>query len=145
MRQTRTWKALLPLIAAIVLFSQPSLADEGGVSFWLPGIFGSLSAAPLQPGFSLMSMYYHTSVEAGAEVARAKEIKIGRIPATITGSVSAKLDASGDLAIEIPSYTFGTPVLGGQATIGLIRRHQHIGRRAPECRAIRRTVRDFST
>ena len=24
-------------------------ADEGGVSFWLPGIFGSLAAVPLQP------------------------------------------------------------------------------------------------
>jgi hypothetical protein len=27
-------------------------ADEGGLSFWLPGQFGSLAAAPLQPGLS---------------------------------------------------------------------------------------------
>src|SRR3954463_3552558 len=26
-----------------------SFADEGGVSFWLPGLFGSLAATPLQP------------------------------------------------------------------------------------------------
>ena len=43
-----------------------------------------------------------------------------RIPATVVGSVSANLDANADLAIEIPQYTFATPVLGGQATIGLI-------------------------
>ena len=32
-------------------------ADEGGVSFWLPGLFGSLAAAPQQPGWSLASIY----------------------------------------------------------------------------------------
>ena len=116
----RTLKASLPLAVAIACLSQAALADEGGVSFWIPGFFGSLAAAPLQPGFSLASIYYHTSVEAGAEVARAQEIRIGRIPATVVGSVSANLDANADLAIEIPQYTFATPVLGGQATIGLI-------------------------
>ena len=120
MRQTRTWKASLPLAAAIALLSQASLADEGGVSFWIPGFFGSLAAAPLQPGFSLTSMYYHTSVEASAEVARARQIRIGRIPATIAGSVSANLDADANIGIAIPQYTFATPVLGGQATIGLV-------------------------
>ena len=116
----RTLKASLPLAVAIACLSQAALADEGGVSFWLPGFFGSLAAAPLQPGFALTSMYYHTSVSADGEVARAQEIRIGRIPATVVGSVSANLDANADLAIEIPQYTFATPVLGGQATIGLI-------------------------
>jgi hypothetical protein len=73
------------------LFSQPSLADEGGVSFWIPGFFGSLAAAPMVPGFSLASMYYHTSVTSDSDVARAKEITIGRIPATIAGRVTASL------------------------------------------------------
>ena len=73
-------KALLSPAAALSLFSQPSFADEGGASFWIPGFFGSLAAAPLVPGFSLASMYYHTSVEADSDVARAKEITIGRIP-----------------------------------------------------------------
>src|SRR5262249_28774203 len=50
------------------------------VSFWLPGFFGSLAAAPQQPGWSLTSIYYHTSVSAGAEVARAREFETGRIP-----------------------------------------------------------------
>ena len=36
-----------PLAGTIVLSTATSsLADEGGVSFWLPGFFGSLAAAP---------------------------------------------------------------------------------------------------
>jgi len=31
---------------------QPASADEGGVSFWLPGNFGSLAAVPGTPGWS---------------------------------------------------------------------------------------------
>jgi hypothetical protein len=27
-----------------------ALADEGGVSFWIPGFYGSLAAAPVVPG-----------------------------------------------------------------------------------------------
>ena len=40
------------LAVALALVSQASLADEGGVSFWIPGFFGSLAATPQQPGFS---------------------------------------------------------------------------------------------
>ena len=28
-------------------------ADEGGVSFWLPGLFGSFAAAPGTPGWAV--------------------------------------------------------------------------------------------
>ena len=66
-------------------------ADESGVSFWIPGFFGSLAAAPLQPGWSLTSFYYHTSVSAGADVARARLFQIGRIPVNLTANVSASL------------------------------------------------------
>jgi hypothetical protein len=34
------------LVAANALLAQPSSAAEGGVSFWIPGFFGSLAAAP---------------------------------------------------------------------------------------------------
>ena len=40
---------VLTLVAAISS-AGVSLADEDGVSFWLPGLFGSLAAAPQQPG-----------------------------------------------------------------------------------------------
>src|SRR6516164_3165383 len=112
--------AIAALAAASVLFSQTARADEGGVSLWLPGFFGSLAASPLQPGWSLTSIYYHTTVSAGADVARAREFEIGRIPVNLTANVSANLDARADLALALPTYTFATPVFGGQLTVGAI-------------------------
>jgi hypothetical protein len=38
----------LATAASIVCLPRTSVADEGGVSFWLPGLFGSLAAAPQQ-------------------------------------------------------------------------------------------------
>jgi hypothetical protein len=95
-------------------------ADQGGVSFWIPGFFGSLAAAPLQPGLSLTSFYYHTSVSAGADVSKAREITVGRIPANLNVNLSASLNATADLGVVMPLYTFATPVFGGQATVGFI-------------------------
>ena len=51
-----------PLACAVV--SPPALADEGGVSVWLPGQFGSLAAVPGEPGWSLPMVYYHASASA---------------------------------------------------------------------------------
>jgi hypothetical protein len=114
--------AAIAVFALAIIVSAPrgALADEGGVSFWLPGFFGSLAAAPQQPGWSLTSIYYHTSVSAGADVARAREFQIGRIPVNLTANVSANLDARADLALAMPTYTFATPVFGGQLTVGAI-------------------------
>jgi hypothetical protein len=107
-------------LATIVSAPQSALADEGGVTFWLPGFFGSLAAAPQQPGWSLTSIYYHTSVSAGADVARAREFEIGQIPVNLTANVSASLQAKADLGLLMPTYTFATPVFGGQLTAGAI-------------------------
>jgi hypothetical protein len=118
---TRPRRVLAALFAAVTaLYSQDLWADEGGVSFWIPGFFGSLAAAPQQPGWSLTSIYYHTSVSAGADVARAREFETGRIPLTATANVSASLQARADLGLLMPTYTFATPVLGGQLTVGAI-------------------------
>jgi hypothetical protein len=110
------------LALAIMFFSQCALADEGGVSFWVPGFFGSLAAAPQQPGWSLANIYYHTSVSAGGNVALAKEFQIGQVPANVTATarLNASVNATGDLGFVIPSYVFATPVLGGQASVSLI-------------------------
>jgi hypothetical protein len=110
------------LAPAIMLFSQCALADEGGVSFWVPGFFGTLAAAPQQPGWSLANIYYHTSVSAGGNVALAREFQIGQVPTniTLTARLNASLNATGDLGIVIPTYVFATPVLGGQAAVGLV-------------------------
>jgi hypothetical protein len=113
--------------AAIALVSHVSFADEGGVSLWLPGFFGSLAATPLQPGWSLTSIYYHTSVSAGADVSRAREITIGRIPVNLNANLSASLDARADLALALPTYTFATPVFGAQATVGVLGLYGRVG------------------
>jgi hypothetical protein len=94
-----------------------AVADESGTSFWLPGIFGSLAAAPTQPGWAFASVYYHTSVSAGADVARSRELQIGTLNPALNVSLNANLKANADLALLVPSYTFATPVLGGQLAV----------------------------
>lgn len=100
--------------------SNAARADEGGVSFWVPGFFGSMAATPLTPGFSFANIYYHTSVSAGGNVAFARQVSRGNITANFTGGLNANLDARADLYFAIPGYTFATPVLGGQANVLLI-------------------------
>lgn len=96
-------------------------ADEGGVSFWIPGLFGSLAAVPqTTPGWSVATVYYHTSVSAGADVARAREFELGRIPANVTANVNANLNANVDLGLVEANYAFATPVLGGQAALTVL-------------------------
>jgi hypothetical protein len=114
-----TGAALLVLWTA-ALAPESSFADEGGVSFWLPGLFGSLAAVPQQPGWSLAAIYYHTTVRAGADVALAREFSAGRIPANVTANLNASLHADADLLLVDPTYVFATPVLGGQASVGLM-------------------------
>src|SRR5215216_5562805 len=92
-------------------------ADEGGVSMWVPGLFGSLAATPVQPGFSFAGMYYHTSVSAGGDVAFARQVSRGKITTNFTGNLSDNLNADVDLGLAIPSYTFEQRFLGAQATV----------------------------
>ncbi len=107
-------------LLVVTAWSQSARADEGGVSFWIPGFFGSLAAAPQVPGFSWTNIYYHTSVSAGADVAFARQVPIGNLTVPFTGQVNAHLDASADLGISIPQYVFATPVLGAQAMVGML-------------------------
>ena len=95
-------------------------ADEGGVSFWLPGLFGSLAAAPQQPGWSLATIYCHDSVCAGADVGRAREFTIGNIPVNASANLSARLNSNIDLALVVPTYTFANSFFGGQAALSLM-------------------------
>src|SRR5258707_14338819 len=109
-----------PAVAiALALAPQLASADEVGESFWTPGSFGSLAATASQPGFSLTSTYYHTSTAAGSEVARARLIRIGRVTGAVDENVSAISVSPEDLATITPSYTFATPVLGGQAAVAV--------------------------
>ena len=105
------------------------MADEGGVSFWVPGFFGSLAATPQQPGWSLANIYYHTSVSAGADVARAREFTLNRVPGNVTvnANLNLNVNATGDLGFVIPTYVFATPVLGGQASVSLLAAYGVVG------------------
>jgi hypothetical protein len=97
-------------------------ADEGGVSFWIPGLFGSLAAVPGTPGWSTTEIYYHDSVSAGADVARARVIELGRIPGNVTlnANLNASVNANVNLGLFSAAYTFATPVLGAQASFTLL-------------------------
>jgi hypothetical protein len=115
------WRCLAGAACATALTLAPhfAVADETGESFWTPGSFGSLAATPSQPGFSVTWNYYHTDTSAGSEVVRARLIRIGRIDAATAQSVNAISISPEDLAMVTPSYTFATPVLGGQAAVAL--------------------------
>jgi hypothetical protein len=112
--------ASLLVLATLALAPTVAAADEGGVSFWPPGFFGSLAAAPQQPGFSFATLYYHTTVSAGGDVAFARQVTRGNITANFTGDLNANLNANADIVMAIPSYVFATPVLGGQAAVALL-------------------------
>ena len=66
-------------IAATVSLPAISFADEDGVSFWLPGLFGSLAAVPQQPGWAFTVINYFTPVNASGAVAAAREIPSGSL------------------------------------------------------------------
>jgi hypothetical protein len=108
------------LAGALIATPTAGLADEGGVSFWLPGIFGSLAATPLQPGWSFAVVGYNTSVSASGATAASREITIGQLPRNVKVDLNVNLKADVAIALLVPSYTFATPVLGGQLTIGMM-------------------------
>ena len=64
--------------ATLALQSQSAHADENGVSLWVPGLFGSLAAAPAVPGWSLGTVAYHITLAASCNVAAARQISIGQ-------------------------------------------------------------------
>jgi hypothetical protein len=66
------------------------------------------------------SIYYHDSVSAAGDVARAREFQIGNIPANLTATVNANVNANVNLGFLAGTYTFATPVLGGQASASLL-------------------------
>jgi hypothetical protein len=119
--QYRRWvRGIAAGTLGVALLSQAARADEGGVSFWIPGFFGSLAAVPQQPGWSLANIFYNTNVKAGGDVALAREFEIGNLPLRFSGTASASVKADVPLGMVIPQYVFATPVLGGQLAAGMI-------------------------
>jgi hypothetical protein len=108
-RDPGAYLAAASWLALFICTVNPALADESGVSFWIPGLYGSLAALPGSPGWSFASLYYHTSDSAGSGVA---------LP--VDGQIVVGLDASGDVGMFGPAYTLASPILGGQAQFSLI-------------------------
>ncbi|TKV82239.1 phenol degradation protein meta [Bradyrhizobium elkanii] len=105
----RTATASLGVAILAAAFVPPAYADEGGLSFWLPGTFGSLAATPSTPGWSWATFYIHSDAKAGAG---AQFPRGGRLDVGVSGR--------GDLVGFGPTYTFATPVLGGQLAVSLL-------------------------
>ena len=101
--------ATLLAVGVAGLSTQQARAGEGGVSFWLPGLFGSLAALPGQPGFAWTTLYYHTSVGAGGDKVF---VRGGRFEAGIEGR--------GNAVGFGPTYVFATPVFGAQASVSTL-------------------------
>jgi hypothetical protein len=113
--------SVVGLIAIQDAMQGSARADEDGVSFWIPGFFGSLAATPQQPGWSLTSILYNTNVSASGNAAIAREIRIGDLPkTTINISGNANVHADATIGFVAPTYVFATPVLGGQASAILL-------------------------
>jgi hypothetical protein len=107
------------MLAAALSLPRISLADEGGVSFWLPGQFGSLAAVPQVPGWSLAAVNYYASVTSGGDVAAAREVTIGRFNPTVNVNLNTSLNAHADLIVLYPSYVFANQILGGQLAVSM--------------------------
>jgi hypothetical protein len=85
-----------------------ALADEGGVSFWLPGQYGSYAAAPAKPGWSFESTFYYAATSATASASFSRG-----------GGIQAGIKSPIGLYMFTPTYSFETPVLGAQAALGM--------------------------
>lgn len=127
MKQVAINKGVCAGILLLALFiggvvTAPTIAgaDEGGVSVWLPGQFGSLAAVRLQPGWSFGSSFYHTTLSGIGEVAAAREITINRFSPTVNVNLNLKLKVQADLVFLSPIYVFAPPVLGGQLAVGMV-------------------------
>jgi hypothetical protein len=100
-------KGLFGLLSLLSVIA--AQADDGGISFWLPGQFGALAAVPTEPGWSLPFTYYHVKASEGADT-----------PFPRGGRTTLGVDAKADLLFGGPTYTFAEPVIGAQAAVSMI-------------------------
>jgi hypothetical protein len=120
-RWTRVFVIASVLAAALLRTAapEPARADEGGVSFWLPGEFGSLAAAPQVPGWAVGIINLYESEQASGAVAAAREITINKGTVPVNLSLNLNLSARADLVLVVPTYVFATKVLGGQLAVSM--------------------------
>jgi hypothetical protein len=101
--------------ATLCATASTSRADEGGVSFWRPGTYGSLSAIPAVPGWSFLTFNYYDSVSASKDVGFVRDVRaITPAPLNHELPVISSLQLAGAVScrstLEELSHT-GTPIL----------------------------------
>jgi hypothetical protein len=114
----RSRLALISIVAT-VCSANISFADEGGVSFWLPGLYGSLAAAPLVPGWAVGIVDVYNPVTASGNVAAAREITINGFKGPVSVNLNLNLKAQPNLILVNPTYAFATKIFGGQLALSL--------------------------
>ena len=107
------------VFAAIACSTNLSKADEGGVGFWFPGLFGSLAAVPQVPGWALGIVNLYNPVSASGNVAAARQVTINKLPININVNLNATIKANPNLVLVDPTYVFATPVWGGQLAVSM--------------------------
>ena len=95
-------------IATVSFAGSTACADEGGVSFWLPGQYGSFAAIAPAPGFSMATVSYFYSGSAGAS----RPLQLGN-----TLDFGVKGEFFGQFLA--PSYAPDTTFLGGRPNFSL--------------------------
>jgi len=120
-RSRRRLRPVAAIFAFATITCSPgvSLADEGGVSFWIPGLYGSLAATPQVPGWSIGFVDLYNPVSASGNVAAAREITINKFSTTVNVNFNLNLKANPNLILANPTYVFATPVFGGQFALSM--------------------------
>jgi len=98
--------SLTGLAVGLSVIATSALGDEGGVSFWLPGQYGSFAAVPPEPGFSmpLVSYYYSGSASGNRVLTSGNDVRLG-----------LETDFFGQFIV--PTYVPDTTILGGQTSL----------------------------
>jgi hypothetical protein len=109
------------LLAFVLLgHSQIARADAGGLSFWLPGAFGSLAAVPTVPGWAYSTIYLHLQSSGGGGASFV-------LPGGSRGAVAVGLTDHADALVQGITYTSPTPVFGGQAAFTVLAAPGNVG------------------
>jgi hypothetical protein len=99
-------------VAAVAVWvsAAPARADQGGVSFWVPGLYASMAAVPPDPGFSMPSTFYFYSGKAD------REDRFG-----FGGLIATEVEAKGFEGIFLaPTFVPETPVANGRLSLTLM-------------------------
>ncbi len=99
-------------LVALLSLASTAAADEGGISVYLPGFYGSFTSVPGEPGWALATVYYHTSIDAGADAA---------FPRGGGGQVDVGIEGRSDVVFFVPTFTFEQPVFdNAQLSVGML-------------------------